>query len=82
MSVVQDIRPLDRYLIMLDDCAHPAKGGLEGREPIRGLFRNIKSHLHDICNPLPLYWESPGRQRAEYARGVESAHIDLGQRYS
>ena len=79
MSVVQDSRPLDRYLIMFDECAHPAKGGLEGREPIRGLFRNIKGLLHDVCNPLSLYWEPPGRQRAERTRGVGSAHIDLGQ---
>jgi len=55
VSTVHDKRPLDAYLIMLDDRAHTAQGGLEGGEPIGGLFRNIDENLYTICNPLPLY---------------------------
>ena len=42
---------------MSDECVHPAEGGLEGREPIGGLFRDIKRYLHKVCDPLPLCWE-------------------------
>ena len=62
MLVVHDSHPVDQYLIMLDERGHPAEGGLEGREPIRRFFCNIESHLHKICNPLPLCWEPQSRQ--------------------
>ena len=48
---------LDRYLVMLDERVHPTEGGLEGREPIGGLFRNIKEDLRAICDSLPLCYE-------------------------
>jgi len=55
-SVVCDGHPLDLYLIMLDERAHAAKGGLERREPVGGLFRNVEEYLYTTCNPLPLCW--------------------------
>ena len=48
---------LDKYLVMLDEGAHSPEGGLEGREPIGGLFRNIKKDLRAICDSLPLCCE-------------------------
>ena len=62
ISVVHNNRKLDRYLIVFDERGHPAEGGLEGREPIRGFFRNVESYLHEIRNPSPLGWEPPGHQ--------------------
>ena len=47
---------------MSDECVHPAEGGLEGREPIGGLFRDIKRYLHKVCDPLPLCWEPLNNQ--------------------
>ena len=41
VSVVYDSQSLDRYLVMSDERSHTAQGGLEWREPIGGLFRNI-----------------------------------------
>ena len=67
---------------MLDERGDPAEGGLEGREPVRGLFRNIESYLHEICDPLPLCWEAPGRQWASRVKGIESTHICLSSSYS
>jgi len=55
-SVVHDSHPLYQYLIMLDECAQPAEGSLERREPIGGLFHNIEKHLHTIRNPSPFFW--------------------------
>ena len=55
VSVVHDEYPLDPYLVMLDERVHAAEGGLEGREPIGGLFRDIEEYLYTICNPLPLH---------------------------
>ena len=46
MSAVWRGHPLDRYLVMLDERVHSAEGGLEGREPIGRLFRNI---VEDHC---------------------------------
>jgi len=51
---MQDGHPLDSYLIMFDERGHPTKGGLEGREPIRGLFRNIEKYLRPIRDSLLL----------------------------
>ena len=51
-QVVHDNCPLEQYLVMPDECAHPAEGGLEGREPICGLFGDIERYLCTICNPL------------------------------
>ena len=45
---------LDQYLIMLDERAHSTEDGLEGREPIGGLFRNIEQDLREISDSLPL----------------------------
>jgi len=68
VSVVCDGHSLDQYLIMLDERAHAAKGGLERREPVGGLFRNVEEYLDTICNPLPLCWGTEIRQRAGRAR--------------
>ena len=54
VSVVHDSRPVDQYLIMLDKCVHPAEGGLEGRKPISGLFRDVKEYFGAICDSLVL----------------------------
>jgi len=59
VSITRDSQPLDHYLIMFDERVHAAEGSLEGREPIGAFLRNIEEHLHTICNPLPLRWESP-----------------------
>ena len=34
VSVVHNSRPTDQYFIMFDDCANPAEGGFERREPV------------------------------------------------
>ena len=54
MSVVRGDHPLDRYLVMLDERVHSAEGGLEGREPIGRLFRNIEEYLCAIHDSLLL----------------------------
>ena len=55
--VMRDGHQLDQYLIMLDERAHSAEGGLEWREPIGGLFRKIEEDLRAIDDSLPLCWE-------------------------
>jgi len=45
-SVMQDIHPVDQYLVMPDERVHPTEGGFEGREPIGGLFCDIEE---DFC---------------------------------
>ena len=40
--------------MMLDERVHAAESRLEGREPIRGLFRNIQEYLRPIYDSLPL----------------------------
>ena len=47
---------LGRYLIMLDEGVHSTEGGFEGREPIGGLFRDIKEDLRAIDDSPPLYY--------------------------
>ena len=42
---------------MLYERIHPTEGGLEGREPIGGLFRNIEEDLRGIGHSLPLCCE-------------------------
>ena len=42
VSVVRDGHQFDQYLVMLDERAHSTEGGLQWREPIGGLFRNIE----------------------------------------
>ena len=54
MSVLRCGHPPDQYLVMLDERIHPTEGGLEGREPISGLFCNIEEYLHAIDDSLPL----------------------------
>ena len=54
MSVLQDGRPPDQYLVMLDEGVHPTEGGFEGREPIGGLFGNIEEYLYAIDDSLLL----------------------------
>jgi len=39
---------------MLDERVHSTEGGLEGREPIGGLLRNIEEDLRGIDDSLPL----------------------------
>ena len=51
---MREAYPLNQYLIMLDECGHPAEGGLEGREPIGRLFRNIEENLRAIRDSLLL----------------------------
>ena len=51
-SVLQDGQPLDQYLVMLDERVHCAKGGFERREPIGGLFRDIKEDPCTVGNSL------------------------------
>ena len=38
---------------MLDEHVHAAEGRLEGREPVGGLFCNIKENIHAIRDSLP-----------------------------
>jgi len=69
VSAVCDGYQLDQYLVMLDERAHSTEGGLEGREPIGGLFRNIEENLRGIDNSLPLCCEirtvkEPTRRKA------------------
>ena len=54
MSVVCGGHQLGQYLVMLDEGVHSTEGGLEGREPIGGLFRNIEEDLRAIDDSLPL----------------------------
>ena len=54
MSVVRDTHPLAEYLMMFDERVHPAEGGLEGREPIGGFFRDIEEDLYAIHDSLLL----------------------------
>jgi len=58
VSVVCDGCKLDQYLVMLDERVHSTESGLEGREPIGGLFRNVEQDLRGIDNSLPLCCES------------------------
>ena len=44
--------PFNRYLVMPNERVHPAEGGIEGREPIGRLFRDIKENLCTIHNSL------------------------------
>ena len=37
---------------MFDERVHPAEGGLEGREPIGRLFRNVEENLYAILCSL------------------------------
>jgi hypothetical protein len=57
VSVVCDGYQLDQYLVMLDERVHSTEGGLEGREPICGLFCNIEEDFRAIGDSLPLCWE-------------------------
>ena len=57
VSVMHDSYSLDCYLIMLDECAHPAEDGLERREPIGRFFHDVEEHFHTTCNPLLFCWE-------------------------
>jgi len=66
---------------MLDECDHPAEGGLEGREPIGRLFRDIEENLRDIRDSLLLCWSSSG-EGGDLMEGSESAHIDFDPNYS
>ena len=66
---------------MLDERIHPTEGGLEGREPIGGLFRNIEEDLRGIGHSLPLCCEIQ-KSRGWLMEGGESAYIDSDQRYS
>ena len=59
---VHDGHSLDPYLIMPDERVHAAQGGLEGREPVGGFFRNIEEYFYAICYPLPLCWAPPSHQ--------------------
>ena len=54
MSVVGNNNPLDHYLVVFYKRADSAEGGLEGREPVGGLFRDIEEYLCAIHDPLPL----------------------------
>jgi len=45
---------LEQYLVMLDECAHPAEGRLKGREPIGRLFCNVEENLRAIRDSLLL----------------------------
>ena len=42
---------------MLNERAHSTEGGLEGREPIGGLFGDIEEDLGAIDDSLPLCWQ-------------------------
>ena len=53
-SAAHYTHPPNQYLIMIDEFADPAEGGLEGREPIRGFFCNIEEYLRAIRNSLLL----------------------------
>ena len=57
--VVHDGLPFDRYLVVR---VHEAEGGLQEREAIGGLLRDIEEYLRAIYDPLPLCWEPPSRQ--------------------
>jgi len=53
---------------MLDERVHPTEGGLEGREPIGRLFRNIEEDLRGIDDPLPLCCEIQTIKGLTYGR--------------
>jgi len=83
VSVVRNGHSLDQYLVMLDERVHAAKGGLEGREPIGGLFRDIQEYLHAIGDSLLLCYEDPNSQRAGFAEAagtLTSTCIDVIRR--
>ena len=40
---------------MFDKGAHAPEGCFEGREPIRGFFRNIEESLHAVDSSLLLF---------------------------
>ena len=75
--VASDSPPPDQYFIMLDEFAHPAEGGLEGREPIGRLFCNVKENLCASQYSLFLDLGVPTSQEAGPAEGVESTHTDF-----
>ena len=37
---------------MLDERVHSAEGGLEGREPVGGFFRNVEEYLRALRESL------------------------------
>ena len=60
---------MDYHLVLLDERAHPAKGGLEGREPIRGLLRNVRA-LFTIFAIFCLFAGSHGAVKESNERQV------------
>ena len=55
MSVVRDDHQLGQYLVMVDERGDSTESGLQWREPIGGLFRNIEKNLRAIEDSLPPY---------------------------
>ena len=37
---------------MLDERVHPTKGGLEGRKPVGGFFRDVEEYLRALGESL------------------------------
>ena len=37
---------------MFDERVHSAKGGLEGRKPVGGFFRDVEEYLRALCESL------------------------------
>ena len=60
---------LVRYFVVGDQRVHPSEGGLERREPIRRLFRDIQKDHYTVYNSLLLSWENPTRQRGNLEGG-------------
>ena len=52
LLVAHDNHPPGQYLIMFDECIHPAEGGLEGGEPVSRLVRNVKENFCDVRDSL------------------------------
>jgi len=67
---------------MLDERIHPAKGRLEGGEPISRLLRNVEENLCDIHDSLLPCCEVTNRQRADQTEGARSTYIDFDLSYS
>ena len=78
---MQDSHPLGKYLIVLDECVHPAKSSLERREPIGGLFRDIEKHLHTIRDPSPFFWGRRTVSGLAMLQGIESTHFGSDSNY-
>ena len=64
---------------MFNKRIHHAYGGLERREPIGGLLRNIEGDLYTVRGSLLLCWKIPSGQRTNLARILNPLTSTLNQ---